>query len=164
MSATDAFFDTNILVYLVSSDPEKARRSEALLAAGGTVSVQVLNEFASVARRKTKLELRRDQGILADRSRDLRVKPVDVETHELGLDIAERYRYSVYDGVIIAAAFERDARVLFSEDLQHGQRIEGLVDPKPVPRDRSLTLKSSEVTCSSRSPRAHPREIRRDRR
>ncbi len=94
MNAADVFFDTNILVYLVSSDLEKAGRSEALLAGGGTVSVQVLNEFASAARRKTKLSFAEIKGILADVRRICAVKPIDVETHELGLDIAERYRFS----------------------------------------------------------------------
>jgi predicted nucleic acid-binding protein len=131
MSATDAFFDTNILVYLVSSDLEKARRSEALLAGGGTVSVQVLNEFASAARRKTKLSFAEIRAILADVRRICAVKPVDVETHELGLDIAERYRCAVYDGVIIAAALRAGCSVLFSEDFQHGQRIEGLTIRNP---------------------------------
>jgi predicted nucleic acid-binding protein len=131
MSATDAFFDTNVLVYLVSSDREKAVRSEALLAGGGIVSVQVLTEFASAARRKTKLSFAEIRGILADVREICAVKPDDVETHELGLDIAERYRYSVYDSVIIAAALRTGCTVLFSEDMQHGQRIEGLTIRNP---------------------------------
>lgn len=48
----EAFFDTNVLLYLVSADSRKADRAESLLAQGGHVSVQVLNEFASAARRK----------------------------------------------------------------------------------------------------------------
>jgi predicted nucleic acid-binding protein len=131
MSATDAFFDTNILVYLVSSDFEKAARSETLLAGGGIVSVQVLNEFVSAARRKTKLSYPEIRGILADVRGICAVKPDDVETHELGLDIAERYRYSVYDSVVIAAALRAGCTVLFSEDMQHGQRIVDLTIQNP---------------------------------
>ena len=52
MSEADSFFDTNVLLYLLSKDQAKADRAEALLAAGGIVSVQVLNEFVSVASRK----------------------------------------------------------------------------------------------------------------
>ena len=52
MSAADAFFDTNVVLYLFSADAAKADRAEALLAAGGLISVQVLNEFAAVARHK----------------------------------------------------------------------------------------------------------------
>jgi predicted nucleic acid-binding protein len=55
--AERCFFDTNVLVYLVSADLAKTGRAEAILAKGGVVSVQVLNEFASVASRKRKLLL-----------------------------------------------------------------------------------------------------------
>ena len=52
MSAADRFFDTNVLLYLLSADTAKADRAEAALSGGGVVSVQVLNEFASVTSRK----------------------------------------------------------------------------------------------------------------
>jgi len=55
MSEVDSFFDTIVLLYLLSKDQAKADRAEALLAAGGVVSVQVLNEFVSVASRKMAL-------------------------------------------------------------------------------------------------------------
>lgn len=131
MSAGEAFFDTNVLIYLVSSDPEKARRSEALLANGGVVSVQVLNEFASAARRKTKLTFAGIRAILMDVRGICAVRLVDVETHELGLDIAERYRYTIYDGIIIAAAIRAGCTTLYSEDLQHGQKIDDLTILNP---------------------------------
>ena len=59
MSAADCFFDTNVLLYLLSKDAAKADRAEALLATGGIVSVQVLNEFASVATRKLAMTFRK---------------------------------------------------------------------------------------------------------
>jgi predicted nucleic acid-binding protein len=46
------FFDANALLYVASSDPAKADRAEELIGAGGTISVQVLNEITNVARRK----------------------------------------------------------------------------------------------------------------
>ena len=52
MSVVEVFHDTNVLLYLMSADTAKADRAEALLARGGCISVQVLNEFASVASRK----------------------------------------------------------------------------------------------------------------
>ena len=61
MSAADVFFDTNVLLYLLSDDATKADRAESLLASGGTISVQVLNEFASVAAGKLAMRLSRDQ-------------------------------------------------------------------------------------------------------
>lgn len=52
MDDVEPFLDTNVLLYLLSADAAKADRAEALLAAGGVISVQVLNEFANVASRK----------------------------------------------------------------------------------------------------------------
>ncbi len=52
MSGAEAFFDSNVLIYLLSDDQAKASRAEELLGRGGTISVQVLNEITNVARRK----------------------------------------------------------------------------------------------------------------
>ena len=130
MSA-DAFLDTNVIVYLLSADAAKADRAEALLADGGVVSVQVLNEFAATARRKARLDFAEIRDVLGVVRSTCEVVPLDLETHALGLDVAERYRISVYDGLIIAAALRAGCTVLYSEDLQHGQRIEGLTIRNP---------------------------------
>ena len=55
MSGARPFFDTNVVLYRLSSDRAKADRAEALLAEGGVISVQVLNEFVPVARRKSRM-------------------------------------------------------------------------------------------------------------
>lgn len=57
IAPSKAFFDTNVLLYLLSADSEKAIRAEALLANGGVVSIQVLNEFGSVASRKLRMTI-----------------------------------------------------------------------------------------------------------
>jgi len=51
MKAANAFFDTNLLLYLLSEEPAKSEKAEDLIAHGGVISVQVLNEFVSVATR-----------------------------------------------------------------------------------------------------------------
>jgi predicted nucleic acid-binding protein len=53
------------------------------------------------------------------------VVPLTQETHDLGLSICERYRLSVYDSMIVAAAVLADCGALMSEDLQHGQKFAG---------------------------------------
>ena len=53
-----------------------------------------------------------------------RVEPLTLATHERMLDITERYGFSVYDSMIVAAALLANCRVLWTEDLQDGQRIE----------------------------------------
>src|SRR5664279_205621 len=131
MSEADSFFDTNVLLYLLSNDAVKADRAEALLASGGVVSVQVLNEFASVASRKLAMEIADIREILSTIRTVCIVKPLDIETHELGLQIAERYRFSIYDALIVAAAVGAKCTVLYTEDFQQGQVIDKLVIRNP---------------------------------
>ena len=120
MSAARAFFDTNILIYLFSADPQKADRCEALLAAGGVISVQVLNEFAAVASRKFKAPWADIREALEIFSTTLDVEPLSLETHRLALDLAERHRLNVYDAAILAAAELAGCETLYSEDMHSG--------------------------------------------
>lgn len=126
-----AFFDTNILIYLFSDDSAKAAMSERVTADGGTVSVQVLNEFAWVFSRKLKKSIAEIRHHLATVRAFCDVLPVDIETHELALDIAERYRFAFYDSVLLAAASRANCHTFYTEDLQHNQRIEGLTIRNP---------------------------------
>jgi predicted nucleic acid-binding protein len=124
MSAVDAFFDTSVLMYLLSSDAAKSDRVETLLADRGTISVQVLNEFAAVAIRKLKMPLPEVREVLDTIRAVCDVETVTIETHDRALAIVERYGFSLYDSLLIAAALIADCRVLYSEDLQHGQLID----------------------------------------
>lgn len=124
MSANKIFFDTNLLLYLLSSDVAKADRAEALLADGGIISVQVLNEFASVASRKLRMSWDEIREILDTLRRVCTVESLSEATHNLGLTLAQRYGFSVYDSMILASALLSGCELLYSEDLQHGQRID----------------------------------------
>jgi len=130
-AVADPFFDTNVFVYLLSADASKASRAEELISQRGVVSVQVLNEIASAGLRKLGLSMRQVRDILAVARAACEVKPLDVTTHELALDLAERYRLAVYDALIIAAASLAGCSVLYTEDLQHGQTFGGLVVRNP---------------------------------
>jgi predicted nucleic acid-binding protein len=124
MSAADTFFDTSVLLYLLSNDTEKADRVETLLAEQGTISVQVLNEFAAVAIRKLKMSLGEVREVLDTIRAVCDVEPVTIETHDRALAIVERYGFSLYDSLPIAAALIAGSKKLYCEDLQHGQLIE----------------------------------------
>ena len=127
MSETDAFFDTNVLLYLLSGDASRVDRAEALVAAGGMISVEVLNEFASVASRKLGMSWPEIREVLETIRSVCPVEPLGLETHDLGLALAEHYGFSIYERKILAAAQLAGCRVVFTEDLQHGQVInEGL--------------------------------------
>ena len=125
MRGTESFFDTNILLYLLSGENDKADRAEAVLAQGGTISVQVLNEFAAVAARKLGLSYVEIREVLEPVRAVCAVEPLTLKTHDLGLHLAERYGFSVYDALIVAAALLAGCRTLYTEDLQDGQSIEG---------------------------------------
>jgi predicted nucleic acid-binding protein len=121
-----AFFDTNVLVYVVAHSDERTAVAEPLVARGGVVSVQVLNELASVASRKLGMAW----GEIGEALTAIRVLcpspvPLTVETHEAGLRIAAQYRFHIYDALITAAALEAECTTLYSEDLQDGQIIDG---------------------------------------
>jgi len=131
MPVADAFFDTNVLLYLLSDDLKKAARAEEILAAGGVISVQVLNEFASAAIRKSSVSFVELREVLSAIRTFCEVKPVDIATHELALELADRYRFSIYDSLIVAAALRASCSVLYSEDLQHGQKIERMTIQNP---------------------------------
>jgi len=122
-----SFFDTNVLVYLASGDAAKADRAEAAIAAGGSISVQVLTELANVARRKMRMSWDDTHALLNTLRGLLTVHPITVETHETGLRLAERYGLSIYDSMIAASALDAGCDTLWSEDMQHGMKLdEGL--------------------------------------
>jgi predicted nucleic acid-binding protein len=124
MSGVDSFFDTSVLLYLLSADSAKADRVEQLLESRGTISAQVLNEFAAVALRKLKMSVNEVREVLDGIRSVCSVEPVSVLTHERGLAIHERYRFSFYDSVLVASALIAGNKVLFSEDMQHAQLID----------------------------------------
>ncbi|QLF69262.1 PIN domain-containing protein [Peteryoungia desertarenae] len=118
------FVDTNVLLNLASGDAQRADRAEAVIAEGGIISVQVLNEIANVLRRKMRMPWP-DTHLFLDMIRALlTVEPVTWETHETGLRIAERYGLSIYDAMIVSAALMAGCDTLMSEDMQDGLVID----------------------------------------
>jgi predicted nucleic acid-binding protein len=128
---TDIFFDSNILLYLTSGEATKADLAEALIKAGGCVSVQVLNECSSVLRRKNGLEWPAIREFSETIMSACTVFAVTTEIHSKGLVIAERYKYRVHDSMLIAAALIHDCTTLYSEDMHNGQIIDGLTIRNP---------------------------------
>jgi predicted nucleic acid-binding protein len=127
-----SFFDTNVLVYIASADAAKADRAEDIIDIGGCISVQVLNELSNVARRKMRMDWPDIHALLATVRGLLTVHPLTLETHETGLALAERYNFSTYDAMIVAAALQSGCDRLWSEDMQHGMKLrEGLLIVNP---------------------------------
>jgi predicted nucleic acid-binding protein len=127
-----AFLDTNIIVYAFSSNDARRNKAEALLRAGGIISVQVLNEFVNVSRRK----VRRDWEEIQDALTVLKTllapaQAVTIETHDTAIGIARKYAFGFYDALIVAAALRAGCSLLYSEDLHSGQAIERLMIRNP---------------------------------
>lgn len=120
-----AFLDSNVLVYAFTTDP-RAVRAQGLLQQRPVISVQGLNEFANVARRKLGMdwqELR--EAIEALRALCPTVLALDINTHVEALVLAARYGHSIYDSLVLASALQAGCETLWSEDMQHGMWIDG---------------------------------------
>jgi predicted nucleic acid-binding protein len=126
-----AFLDTNILLYAQEANA-KGDRARALLASGGKLSVQVLNEFTAVSRRKRQ----RDWDDIAEAISDVLTVldpplPLTLDLHAAARTLAEDHQLSFYDALIVAAAIDAGCDTLFSEDMQHGRGIGGLTIVNP---------------------------------
>ena len=119
-----SFIDTNVLLYVAAADPRKADRAQELIATGGTISVQVLNETANIGRRKMGLSWPEVRAFLTLIRGLLSVEPLTVAIHESGLALCERYGLSLYDAMIAASALDADCDTLWSEDMQDGMILD----------------------------------------
>ncbi|MGA6982808.1 MAG: PIN domain-containing protein [Candidatus Sulfotelmatobacter sp.] len=120
-----AFLDTNVFVYALLRDDPRSDRAEELIAGGGTVSVQILNEFVAVVRRKVNMPWGEVQ-LAVETIKTLCPDPLPItfDTHREALAVAGKYGYKIYDALVVASALEAKCTTLYSEDMQHGQLIE----------------------------------------
>lgn len=121
------FIDTNVILYLLSGETEKATISERLLGQGGTISVQVLNETLVNCRRKAGMDWTEAGEFLAGIRRLTEVVDVTARSHDLGRAVGERYGLSVFDAMLVGAALEAGCSTFWSEDMQDGLRIADLL-------------------------------------
>jgi predicted nucleic acid-binding protein len=123
----ECFFDTSVLVYVLAHDGLRTPQAEELLADGGWISVQVLNELVAVATRKLRMPWKElKEATAAIRAVCEEPVPISLRLHERALELAQRYKYGFYDSLVIASALEVGCRVLYAEDMQDGQSIGGL--------------------------------------
>jgi predicted nucleic acid-binding protein len=125
------FLDSNVILYLLSGDAAKADRAQALLEAGGVISVQVLNEVTSICLRKLKMPWPEVDALLLAVKAVCEVMPLTVASHEKAVEMAKRFQLSFYDANIVASALLSGAPVLLSEDMHSGMRIDGLFIQNP---------------------------------
>ena len=128
---TKPFIDSNVVLYLFSSDAAKANQAEQVLEAGGFISVQVLNEVTSVCLRKLKMSWQEVDEVLLALKATCSVLPLTLATHEMAVQLAKRFKLSFYDANIVASAVSSGASTLLSEDMQSGLLIDGLSIQNP---------------------------------
>lgn len=119
------FLDTNILIYLYSTEEKKQKRVLELLQTEDefVISTQVLSEFCNVLKKKFNFTAKQLNIVLQDFEKNFLLHPTDIEQIKTALTISDRYKYSFYDALVIAGAIHSGCTLLFSEDLQHGQTI-----------------------------------------
>jgi predicted nucleic acid-binding protein len=123
------FFDTNVLIYILASGDSRGKRAEQLFLDGGVVSVQVLDEFTDVARRKIHMSWEE----VKDALQVIRIfcpepVPITIDTHDLALRIAEEHQIRIYDALIVASALETNCRTLYTEDFQDRLLVENQLE------------------------------------
>ena len=119
------FIDTNIIIYLISDDKHKSAIAAEILAQKPRISVQVLNEFTNVARKKLQLPWHEISYIVKRIETLCKIESLTVETNEKGRYVAEKYGLSFYDSLIVSSALLSGCNVLYTEDMHSGQKIDG---------------------------------------
>jgi predicted nucleic acid-binding protein len=134
-----AFLDSNVLLYALGDEEPKRRRARGLLAAVPTISTQVVNECSHVLRRKAGWPPARVAAELTLMIGLTRLVEVRMDDVRAAWSLAERYGFSHFDSLILATALAAGCTTLYTEDLRHGQVIEGsltlanpfLAQPRP---------------------------------
>lgn len=127
------FLDTNIFIYaFLTSEPRKRAKAveliEACLGSGrGSISYQVVQEFANVARKKFATRLSADdcKAFIEAAMQPLNRVASSTALIYTALDLQEELKYSFYDCVMVAAALQAGSSTLYTEDLQHWQLVRG---------------------------------------
>jgi len=125
------FIDTNILLYLYDIDSDKKKKAKDILKANHNISTQVLNEFSNISIKKIKISTEDLDINLRKIIEKTTLFNFDEETIRFAIKMQNQYRFQYYDSLIIATALENGCNILYSEDMQHNQRVETLTIINP---------------------------------
>ena len=121
------FVDTNVLIYFISAEEgKKIKAKEAIFSSQDVyISSQVISEFISVCFSKELLGLEEIITLVNDLIEALRFSSVEESTIKKALQIKKDSKYSYWDSLIIASALENNCSILYTEDMQDGQVVDG---------------------------------------
>lgn len=123
----NCFIDSNILIYAhTMQDERKKKIAQDILSLKleTLLNTQVINESINILIKRFKIPLIMIQKIVDETILYLPVRTISSKTIQSGLEIHKKYQYSYYDSLIIASGLENECSILYSEDLQHNQKIE----------------------------------------
>ncbi|MCK4763156.1 MAG: PIN domain-containing protein [Candidatus Aminicenantes bacterium] len=119
------FFDTNVLIYNYSNEEEKKEKSINLAAKNdGIISLQVINEFVNVLKKKFKKKGDEILDALAEIEASFTIRGFSLDLIKRAVSLSSKYEYSYFDCLIIASAIDSSCSILFTEDMQHNQLVE----------------------------------------
>jgi len=119
------FIDTNIVIYALGQTSTKTHLAAPLFVGSPTISTQVLSEAANVASKRLGLPPSEIRKLITSLETMCLVTTISITTIHTALDIRERYNFSWYDSLILAAALEGGCDTIYSENMQNGQEING---------------------------------------
>ena len=122
------FIDSNIILYAYSrTEPSKRKIANALIFStpDALISTQVINEVTNILYKKFGLDSKSIEAVIDEAASVFSIVNFSLETQKYAIHIKERYQLQYYDSLILATALEHDCDILYSEDMQHNQLIEG---------------------------------------
>jgi predicted nucleic acid-binding protein len=119
------FVDSNIILYLMDNNIHKRSISEDILLQKPFISAQVLTEVANVCKRRFKYEKEDILNLWRDLMSDCDFIATTKTTFDNGIELVKKYKFQLFDALIIASALEANCNILYSEDMQHKMVVEG---------------------------------------
>jgi len=131
------FLDTNILLYSISRSPAESYKRQCAIELldddSGAISIQVLQEFYVQATRASRADpIPHDLAVrLIETWSRFRLQEMTLPVLKAALRIRNTHGFSFWDSAIIAAALALGCERVYTEDLNHGQVVEGLTIINP---------------------------------
>jgi predicted nucleic acid-binding protein len=126
MSDSNAFIDSNILIYAYSiTEPDKRQTARDTIDKYNSIlSMQVINEFSNNCLKKLKKTHNEIIAAIQEIARNFPITQITIPIIVKALYLQEKYQFSYFDCIMLASALEHNCIYIFSEDMQHGQVIE----------------------------------------
>ena len=121
------FLDTNLWIYLYS-DKVKGRKIKQLVTdrfENIVISTQVLGELFHVLTKKGLKDKKEAKEIVSEIAGHFQVAAISLPTVNHAVNLHVKHGYSYWDSLILSSAMENGCKLLYTEDLQGGQVIDG---------------------------------------